>query len=510
MGYKPNGMEMWDAWGIEHEGNMHLFHLQFLSPNSERTQQEADCLGHAVSRDLIHWEESALALTPGGSGEYDDMQPWTGSIWKEEDIFYLYYTMRSTQDMARGQRIGVAFSRDLKTWERYEGNPVIEPDPRWYVSHEQPLENGVVDCRDLVVVKHPKDDGWLGFYAARVHGEELGEGAVIALVRSDDLLHWEHLPPAFAPESYACVEVPEVFELNGRWYMTCLTSHGYGNRGIYRDNAIVSGTIYAVSDTPEGPYRELEEDHLLFGGDASSGYSFRSFCFGGKRYGMYTERESNTLSPPFEVRTTPEGYLRLGYSDLTASWRSKLLLDATQVQAVQVLPLPHGNWGLPGGRWNREDGGYVGEARRGWQIAGLCPSAANVEATASIVLETGVAAGLALLGDWEAADCAGTLVVMLDASEGRVRAGIAPLFNEPWMREWPIQHGRNYRLRVTVRTPRVEVYVDDWLVLQFALKENSSGQPDGKECGVGLFVDRARTFISGVEAFSLAVGALEQ
>ncbi len=505
MSYKPKGMEMWDAWGIEHDGIMHVFHLQFLSVDSERMQHEADCLGHATSRDLIHWEEAPLALAPGAAGTYDDMQPWTGTVWKEGDTFYLYYTMRSTRDQARGQRIGVAFSRDLMTWERYENNPVIEPDPRWYVSHERPLPNGVVDCRDLVVVKDPQSNGWLGFYAARLHGQELGDGSVIALVRSADLLNWEHLPPAFVPASYACIEVPEVFELNGRWYMTCLTSHGYGNRGIYQDRSIVSGTIYAVADKPEGPYRELEEDHLLLGGDSSSGYSFRSFLFGGKRYGMYTDRVSNTLSPPFEVRTTSEGYLRLGYSDLTMAWRSKRLLDAEHAEEIKVLPLPHANWGLRGGRWMLDDGRYVGESRTGWQIAGLMPFGGNVEVSASILIEAGVSAGIALIGDWKAVDCNSTLVVMLDANEGKVIAGIAPLFEELWMSQWPVHLGQEYRLRVIVRNPRVEVFVDDLLVLQFAVKEETMGIARGTEGGIGLFVDRGKTYISSVEAFSLTL-----
>ena len=505
MGYKPNGMEMWDAWGIEHNGRMHLFHLQFLSPHTKRTQQEADHLGYAVSSDLIRWEEQPPALSPGAAGEADDMQPWTGTVWKEGERYYLYYTMRSTRDQARGQRIGVAFSEDLKDWRRYEGNPVIEPDPRWYVSHQRPLPSGVVDCRDLIVVKPPDAPGWLGFYAARTHGEELGEGAVIALVRSDDLLHWEHLPPAFVAAGYACVEVPEVFELGGRWYMTCLTSHIYGNRGIYREDGIVSGTIYAVADRPEGPYRECPSDHLLFGGDESSGYSFRSFLYEGKRYGMYTERESNTLSPPFEVIVTREGHLRLGYSARTALWRTERLLASDRLAAPERLPLPHANWGLPGGRWRVGPDGYVGEARTGWQVAGLCASGEDVELAATVTVQDGLAAGLAVLGDWEAADSGGTLVVMLDARAGMVQAGLAPIFGEPWRRRWPIALGQPYRLRVMVRRPRVEVYVDDVLALQFAWKAEQTASASRR--GIGLFVDRAQALVSEVEAYALQVGS---
>jgi beta-fructofuranosidase len=162
LGYKPQGMEMWDAWCIEHEDKLHMLHLQFLSPDSSRSQWEAHCLGHAISDDLLHWEEQELALAPGEAGSLDDLQPWTGCMYKHEDIFYLYYTMRSSRNDAKEQHIGLATSVDMKTWHKYPGNPVISPDPRWYVDRDQPLPGGVVDCRDLVILESPDGEGWYG------------------------------------------------------------------------------------------------------------------------------------------------------------------------------------------------------------------------------------------------------------------------------------------------------------------------------------------------------------
>jgi len=232
FGFRPAQMSLWDTWHIEHAGQAHMFYLQRLAQGSTRTPLEADTLGHAASRDLIHWTEKNLALGPGPAGGLDDMQPYTGCVVHHDGRFYLYYAMRSKADGGAGQRIGLALSTDLDHWERYSANPVIEPDSRWYVSHRKPLPNGVVDCRDLVIIKDPSGDGWLGFYAARVPSDELGDGAVIAAVHSKDLLHWEHLPPAFAPGKYACIEVPDVYMVDGRWYMTCLTGLEYGKRAI--------------------------------------------------------------------------------------------------------------------------------------------------------------------------------------------------------------------------------------------------------------------------------------
>ena len=69
----------------------------------------------------------------------------------------------------------------------------------WYLAH-----GGNVDCRDLIVVPDAAGGGWLGFYAARTPPEsnnEMAETAVIACVRSTDLIRWEPLPLAFAAPS---------------------------------------------------------------------------------------------------------------------------------------------------------------------------------------------------------------------------------------------------------------------------------------------------------------------
>ncbi|MBO9604467.1 MAG: hypothetical protein J7639_00875 [Paenibacillaceae bacterium] len=498
-GYKPQGMEMWDAWGIEHENKLHLLHLQFLSPDSTRSPKEASSLGYAVSADLIHWEERPPALEPGEAGGLDDLQPWTGCLHKHEGVFYLYYTMRSSVNDAKVQHIGLATGSSLSQLRRHPANPVISPDLAWYVDKERPLPNGVVDCRDLVIVDNPEGKGWYGFYAARTPSSQLTKGAVIALVYSGDLVHWEHRPPAFAPEKYACIEVPDVYFLNGRWYMTCLTGNGYGNRGIFQEKSATHGTIYAVADSIEGPYREWPEDHLLIAGDISSGYSCRSFLFQDTRYVLYTERKTNTLSLPKEVCTTEEGYLRLQYCSRTSLLRERTLIEPWQPPAITGLPFCHQIWRLPGGTWQLDRDVYHGCAfDGGWQVADLGIGWSDMEMAASVAITGGMAGGLVWRGNSQQTDCGGNVIFMLNAEEGAVQASVAPHFGPLWSRKWTIERGRRYHLRIIVRRPRVEVYVDNLLALQFAETFAASPHPS-----VALFVDRAE-----VEIADLAVHAL--
>ena len=64
---------------------------------------------------------------------------------------------------------------------------------------------------------------------ARLRNAANAQCAAIAAVESQDLIHWKHLPPAFAPGKYTNIEMPEIFLLKGKWYLTCLTCIGFGN-----------------------------------------------------------------------------------------------------------------------------------------------------------------------------------------------------------------------------------------------------------------------------------------
>ena len=185
FGYRPDGMSMWDPWFVAHEGQVHLFHLQKRA-GSNRTDAGADHIGPATSRDLIRWTEQPLTVGPGEKGGIEDLQPWTGCAVVKDGVFHLFYTMRSSRDDARNQHIGLATSRDLMNWQRHSGNPVIAPDPRWYVHEGKPEPDKKVGCRDMKIVRDPAGNGWIGFFAATVPAEEEAEAACIALARSKD------------------------------------------------------------------------------------------------------------------------------------------------------------------------------------------------------------------------------------------------------------------------------------------------------------------------------------
>jgi len=501
-GYRPSGMSMWDTWFIEHDGRAHMFHLQRLAPGASRPREEEDFFGHAVSDDLVHWTECPLLLGPGPAGALDDLHPWTGCTVGHQGKFYLYYTMRSSADNGRGQRIGLATSDDLEGWERFPGNPVIEPDSRYYIAHDNPMPHGKVDCRDLIVVPDPGRGGWIGFYAACIPAEEEAESAAIAAVRSEDLIHWEHLPPAFAPGHSGEIEVPDVFFLDGRWYMLCLTTTQHGNRGAFSDPNITRGTIYAISDRPQGPYREIAGDNVLMGGDATSGLSCRSLVFEGERYVFYHQHAPGgaTLSPPMLARTTSDGRLRLAWNKRMELWRGQTLVSPGDCPGIAHLPLSHPQSGINAGRWRVSDGTrYIGESRTGWQVADIGIGAADVEIEARVTIHSGVAGGFVFRPNTSQGWSTGDVAVILDARDECALVSALPHFRGESRRRLAIRRGQSYHVRLCIRQLRYELFVDGDLVLQTAVTSQEIPAPS-----VGLFVDRGRVEITHLAVYALA------
>lgn len=108
---------------IVHNDRLHLFHL--VSPGNSAVR-------HLVSDDGIIWDSLPTAITIGDTGSYDDDRIWTMGVTRHKGKFYMFYTACSTREAGRVQRTAMAVSPDLINWEKYDGNPVLSADSRWY------------------------------------------------------------------------------------------------------------------------------------------------------------------------------------------------------------------------------------------------------------------------------------------------------------------------------------------------------------------------------------------
>ena len=94
--------------------------------------------GHAVSDNLIHWEELPIALYPEQPYE-DDGGCFSGSAIEKDSKLYIFYTSVSK---SMGQTQSVAVSDDGILFIKYSGNPLITAPP----------SDGSADFRDPKVL----------------------------------------------------------------------------------------------------------------------------------------------------------------------------------------------------------------------------------------------------------------------------------------------------------------------------------------------------------------------
>ncbi len=265
---------VWDFWLAQDGSDYHIFYLQApRSLKNEKLRHWNVSVGHAVSQDLCNWEIMPDALRPGSPQMWDDYTTWTGSIIKHNGLWYFFYTGSNHAEKGLIQRVGLATSTDLLTWEKHPDNPLIEADPQWYELLNLDLWHDQT-WRDPWVFRHSDKGDFHAFITARVsHGPADGRG-VIAHARSRDLTKWEVLPPVTEPGDFGYMEVPQLVEINGRHYLVFCTAASTHSAHWRQRTGLepVTGTHYLVADDPLGLFR-LSTDEFLVGDKTGSLYA---------------------------------------------------------------------------------------------------------------------------------------------------------------------------------------------------------------------------------------------
>ena len=208
-----------DANGMMYyKGEYHLFyqHNPYSAYHGNMTW------GHAISRDLVHWEEQGdkihldeYGTIFSGSGVVD-WNNTTGFQTGDEPPLITIFTYSGACDAgpwSEGQPFtqAIAYSNDRgRTWTKYEGNPV------------QGHVRG--DNRDPKVIWWEETNEWIIALFL--------EHTSMAFFRSKDLKRWE-LQSILDAESESVAECPELFQLavdgdadNKKWIF-------YGGSGSY-------------------------------------------------------------------------------------------------------------------------------------------------------------------------------------------------------------------------------------------------------------------------------------
>ena len=184
----PNGL-------IYFKGQYHIF----FQHNPHATHWDTMHWGHAVSKDLLHFEECEIALYPDQPYE-DEGGCFSGSAIEKDGRLYLFYTSVSK---ALGQTQSVAYSDDGVHFTKYEKNPVIASFPA----------DGSKDFRD------PKVFAYQNTYYMVVGSAYNRRGRVL-FYRSEDLLTWEYQGVLYESKEYCnAIECPDFFPLGDKYVL---------------------------------------------------------------------------------------------------------------------------------------------------------------------------------------------------------------------------------------------------------------------------------------------------
>lgn len=177
--FSPPSMWMNDPNGMIYlNGEYHLFYQHY--PDS--TVWGPMHWGHAISKDLVHWEHMPIALYPDSLGyifsgsAVVDQGNTSGLGSKDNPPMVAIFTYHNTEGEKAGkndyQTQGIAFSVDHgRSWEKYAENPVLE-------------NPGKRDFRDPKVFWHESSEKWVMILAVGDHVELYG---------SKNLKDWDKL-----------------------------------------------------------------------------------------------------------------------------------------------------------------------------------------------------------------------------------------------------------------------------------------------------------------------------
>ena len=235
----PNGM-------VYYKGEYHLFYQYY--PDS--TVWGPMHWGHAISKDLIHWQHLPIALYPDSIGyifsgsvvvDKDNTAGFKNGIESPLVALFTYHNIEKEKAGASDfQSQGFAYSLDKgRTWKKYKNNPVIK-------------NNGIKDFRDPKVFWHQQSSLWI---------MTLAVANKVEFYKSKNLKDWEY-SGSFGEKdgSHGGVwECPDLFEMNvegtntKKWVLIVSIGNGGPNGGSATQYFIgdFNGNTFTNSNKPE-------------------------------------------------------------------------------------------------------------------------------------------------------------------------------------------------------------------------------------------------------------------
>lgn len=224
--FKPKDGWLGDVHPIFWRNEWHVYYLE-VPHEPMRHGLHGIHSADVVSSDLIHWNEHPVY-------QEEPNRPW----WLIANIIQdgTLYSFYNGED-----GIHLSVSTDGKTGRPYLKNPVISYD-----------SVDVAQLRDPSVWKNEETgEFWMVLAAKKSTEVHHFYSGAFYYTTSKDLIHWNPVKVLYDPGGINVPECPEMFKLNGRYYL--LGSWGTDRVGMGR---------YRISDHPHGPWRRCRTESI--------------------------------------------------------------------------------------------------------------------------------------------------------------------------------------------------------------------------------------------------------
>jgi beta-fructofuranosidase len=386
-----------------------------------------------------------------------------------------------------------AQSQDLISWQKDKPlKPVIVPDSRWYISHDADVKDpyNELGWRDPYLLYDEKNQRYVMTITARLNQGPWHERGCVAWVISKDLKTWEVQPPLYAPFIGKNLEVSEIFQMDGRFYL--FFCHGETNT-----------TRYRIAERLEGPYHCPADDTLL----PSRMYAPRSVTLGGNRYLVpwaadHVEGHDDyppqwggpgwawggVLGTPQKMRSLPDGRLGLFYPEIVDRLAGDELLNPNSLRDLITQR----------GEWAAETGGTSAVSFQGLARGMLPVRGRDFILSCAITIKRGVAAGLILR-----AGETGEAGYYLRLEPGMKNISLWR-YPQPWVVSRPLAskyvadlyYGQAWTVKILLHRHILDAYVNDCHVVSQAVY-------DYKEGHFGVFAQDAEATFAALKAHVL-------
>ncbi len=317
--YSPREKILWDSWFIKVNNEYHVFYLQaIITEDSDKRHDNAVSIGHAVSEDLVHWNELPAALEKGEDDAWDNLALWTGSVIEKDNKYFMFYTGRNKNiDQKWIQKIGLAVSDDLITWEKSARNPILLAGEYYTIDNQKNKLNKIGAWRDPFVFYDTESKRY--YMAISARDKQFGReyNGCVALAESTDLFHWEILPPVFSPGIYDEIETTQIIYHNKLYYLFFSTYANNYHSAFAKEHGSFGGLHCYYSKNLFGKYRPVNENGVV-SGNGNEMYAIRllhdtrdDFFAIGWLNGEKKKQIVGKLSFPFKIRIEKDKVYKL-------------------------------------------------------------------------------------------------------------------------------------------------------------------------------------------------------